>query len=31
MEQLVSMGMEEGMVLAIGQIDDILAELATTR
>lgn len=26
MEQMVSMGMEEGMTAAIGQIDDILAE-----
>jgi hypothetical protein len=25
MEQLVEMGMEEGMVQAIGQIDDLLA------
>ena len=31
MEQLVSMGMDEGMSLAVGQIDAILAELATTR
>jgi uncharacterized protein YndB with AHSA1/START domain len=26
MEQVLSMGMEEGMTLAVGQIDDILAE-----
>jgi uncharacterized protein YndB with AHSA1/START domain len=26
MEQLVAMGMEEGMTLAVGQIDDLLAE-----
>lgn len=25
MEQLVTMGMEEGMTLAVGQIDDLLA------
>lgn len=31
MEQLISMGMEEGMTLALGQIDDILRETATTR
>jgi uncharacterized protein YndB with AHSA1/START domain len=31
MEQLVSMGMEEGMAEALGQIDGILAELATNR
>ena len=31
MEQLVSMGMDEGMSEAMGQIDEILAELATTR
>jgi len=30
MEQLVSMGMEEGMAAAMGQIDAILAEGATT-
>jgi uncharacterized protein YndB with AHSA1/START domain len=30
MEQLVSMGMDEGMSEALGQIDGILAELATT-
>ena len=30
MEQLVAMGMEEGMVAALGQITDILAEDATT-
>jgi uncharacterized protein YndB with AHSA1/START domain len=30
MEQMLTMGMEEGMSLALGQIDDILAELATT-
>ncbi len=30
MEQLVSMGMEEGMAQALGQIDAILAELAAT-
>jgi uncharacterized protein YndB with AHSA1/START domain len=29
MEQLVSMGMDEGMSLAVGQIDGILAELST--
>ena len=29
MEQLIAMGMEEGMVLAMGQIDPILAEPAT--
>lgn len=28
MEQLVAMGMEEGMTLALGQIDDLLAEEA---
>jgi uncharacterized protein YndB with AHSA1/START domain len=31
MEQLVSMGMDEGMSQALGQIDAILAELATAR
>jgi uncharacterized protein YndB with AHSA1/START domain len=31
MEKILSMGMEEGMSLAIGQIDGILAELASTR
>lgn len=31
MEQLVSMGMDEGMKQAMGQIDEILAELAATR
>ncbi len=30
MEQLVSMGVEEGMAQALGQIDAILAELAAT-
>jgi uncharacterized protein YndB with AHSA1/START domain len=30
MEQLVSMGMDEGMSLAMGQIDAILAELTPT-
>ena len=30
MEQLVAMGMEEGMSLAVGQIDDILASLPVT-
>ena len=30
MEQLVSMGMEEGMSLAIGQTDALLAELGAT-
>jgi uncharacterized protein YndB with AHSA1/START domain len=30
MDRLAAMGMEEGMTLALGQIDDILAELATT-
>lgn len=30
MEQLVSMGMEEGMAQAMGQIDEILAEDVTT-
>ena len=29
LEQLVSMGMEEGTVLAMGQIDDVLADLRT--
>lgn len=29
MEQLMSMGMEEGMTAALGQIDDILAEKVT--
>ncbi|MGH9137355.1 MAG: SRPBCC family protein [Acidimicrobiales bacterium] len=29
MEQLLSMGMEEGMAAAVGQIDEILAEHAT--
>jgi len=29
MDQLVSMGMDEGMSAAVGQVDDILAELAT--
>lgn len=30
MEQVISMGMEEGMVLAVGQIDDLLhADVAT--
>jgi uncharacterized protein YndB with AHSA1/START domain len=31
MEQLAAMGMEEGMTLAVGQIDAILAEDATDR
>ncbi len=30
MEQLVAMGMEEGMSLAVGQMDDILASLPVT-
>lgn len=30
MDRVLSLGMEEGMSLAIGQIDDILAELAPT-
>jgi len=30
MEQVLAMGMDEGMSLAIGQIDGILAELAAT-
>jgi hypothetical protein len=30
MEQLVSMGMEEGMAAAMGQIAEILAEDVTT-
>jgi uncharacterized protein YndB with AHSA1/START domain len=30
MEQMLAMGMEEGVSLAVGQIDGILAELATT-
>src|SRR5688572_11596744 len=30
MDKLVSMGMEEGMAAAMGQIDAILAEVATT-
>lgn len=30
MEQMLKMGMDEGMSLAIGQIDEILAQLATT-
>jgi uncharacterized protein YndB with AHSA1/START domain len=30
MEQLVSMGMDEGMAAAVGQITDILAEDVTT-
>jgi hypothetical protein len=29
MEQLVSMGQEEGMVLALGQIEEILAETSS--
>ena len=28
MEQVLGMGMEEGMRLAIGQIDDVLADVA---
>jgi uncharacterized protein YndB with AHSA1/START domain len=31
MEKMVAMGMDEGMSLAMGQIDAILAELPTTR
>jgi len=31
MEQIISMGMEEGMALAIGQIDDLLRAEATSR
>ena len=31
MEQLVSMGMEEGITAALGQIPDILADRVTTR
>jgi hypothetical protein len=30
MEQLLAMGMEEGLTGAVGQIDAILAEAATT-
>jgi uncharacterized protein YndB with AHSA1/START domain len=30
MDQLLSMGMDEGMSAAVGQIDDILAELGAT-
>ena len=30
MEQMLAMGMDEGMALAMGQIDDILAEVANT-
>lgn len=30
MEELLTMGMDEGMSLAVGQIDGILAEVATT-
>jgi uncharacterized protein YndB with AHSA1/START domain len=30
MEQVLTMGMEEGMTSAVGQIDDILAEDAST-
>jgi hypothetical protein len=28
MEQLMAMGMEEGMILAAGQIEDVLAAVA---
>ncbi len=31
MEQLVSMGMEEGIAAALGQMDQILAEDVTAR
>jgi hypothetical protein len=31
MEQLASMGMEDGMVAAVGQIPEILAEGLATR